>query len=56
VVENDKAIRKSIKVGSASEKTIEVLEGLKAGDNVVIAGQINLYDNTLVRISNTKPQ
>ena len=56
VVENDKAVRKSIKVGSASEKTIEVLEGLKAGDKVVISGQINLDDNTAVRISNTKPQ
>jgi RND family efflux transporter MFP subunit len=56
VVENGKAIRRSIKVGSASEKTIEVLEGLKAGDNVVIAGQINLDDNTPVRISNAKPQ
>jgi membrane fusion protein, multidrug efflux system len=54
VVENDKALEKSIKVGSASENTIEVLEGLKAGDKVVVAGQINLDDNTSVRISNTK--
>jgi membrane fusion protein, multidrug efflux system len=54
VVENDKAIRRSIKVGSASEKTIEVLDGLKAGEKVVISGQINLDDNTAVRISNTK--
>jgi membrane fusion protein, multidrug efflux system len=54
VVENDKAHKKSIKVGSATENTIEVLEGLKAGDKVVVAGQINLDDNTAVRISNTK--
>ncbi len=54
VVENDKAIRRSIKVGSASEKTIEVLGGLKAGEKVVISGQINLDDNTAVRISNSK--
>jgi membrane fusion protein, multidrug efflux system len=56
VIENDKAYRRSIKVGSANEKTIEVLEGLNAGDQVVVAGQINLDDNTPVRISNTKLQ
>ncbi|MBK7214321.1 MAG: efflux RND transporter periplasmic adaptor subunit [Bacteroidales bacterium] len=54
VVENDRAIRKTIKVGTASENTIEVLEGLKAGDQVVVAGQINLDENTAVRISNAK--
>jgi RND family efflux transporter MFP subunit len=56
IVENDKALRRSIKVGAASEKTIEVLGGLKAGDKVVIAGQINLDDNTAVRISNNKQE
>lgn len=56
VVENDKALRRPIKVGSANEKTIEVLGGLKEGDKIVIAGQINLDDNTPVNISNTKLQ
>ncbi|NVO19786.1 MAG: efflux RND transporter periplasmic adaptor subunit [Bacteroidetes bacterium] len=56
VVENEKAFRRPIKVGPATENTIEVLEGLKAGDKVVVAGQINLDDNTTVRISNTKQQ
>jgi membrane fusion protein, multidrug efflux system len=54
VVENDKALKRTIKVGSANEKTIEVLSGLKAGEKVVIAGQINLDENTTVRISNSK--
>jgi RND family efflux transporter MFP subunit len=54
VVENDKAVKRSIKVGSANERTIEVLSGLKTGEKVVIAGQINLDDNTPVRISNNK--
>ncbi|MBK9357452.1 MAG: efflux RND transporter periplasmic adaptor subunit [Bacteroidales bacterium] len=56
IVENDKARKKPIKVGSASEKSIEVIEGLKAGDKVVISGQINLDDNTPVAISNEKAQ
>ncbi|MBK7030957.1 MAG: efflux RND transporter periplasmic adaptor subunit [Bacteroidales bacterium] len=54
IVENDKAVKRSIKAGSATETTIEVLEGLKAGEKVVISGQINLDDNTAVRISNAK--
>lgn len=56
VVENEKARKRSIRVGSANEKTIEVLEGLKAGDKVVVAGQINLNNDTPVSISNTKPR
>jgi len=54
IVENGKALKRSIKAGSATETTIEVLEGLKAGDQVVISGQINLDDNTAVRIANAK--
>jgi membrane fusion protein, multidrug efflux system len=54
VVENDKALRRNIKVGSATERIIEVTDGLKPGEKVVISGQINLDDNTTVRISNTK--
>lgn len=54
VVENDKALRRSIKVGSATETTIEVVAGLKDGEKIVISGQINLDDNTAVRISNAQ--
>lgn len=54
IVENGKALKRFIKAGSATETTIEVLEGLKAGDQVVVSGQINLDDNTAVRIANAK--
>ncbi|MEI6766077.1 MAG: efflux RND transporter periplasmic adaptor subunit [Bacteroidota bacterium] len=54
VIENDKSLKRSIRVGSVSEANIEVLDGLKAGEKVVIAGQINLNDNTSVRITNSK--
>jgi membrane fusion protein, multidrug efflux system len=53
-VENNKAVRTSVKVGTATETTIEILEGLKAGDKVVVSGQINLDDNTSVKITNAK--
>jgi RND family efflux transporter MFP subunit len=56
VVLNDKAIRKSIKVGTATDKTVEVLSGLQENDQVVVAGQINLDDNTPVKVSTIKKQ
>ena len=54
VVEEGKAVKRPIKAGSATETTIEVLEGLQPGDQVVISGQINLDNNTSVKISNSK--
>lgn len=50
LIENDKAILRKVKTGESFEGQVEVLEGLKAGDQVVISGKINLKDNTTVEV------
>jgi membrane fusion protein, multidrug efflux system len=54
VVENNRAILKDIRIGSATDQDVEVLEGLKAGEVVVTSGQINLDNGTPVTIVNKK--
>jgi HlyD family secretion protein len=50
VVENGRAVLKNIKTGIAQENYIEVIEGLKRGEKVVVRGQNRLKDGTLVFI------
>jgi len=50
VVENGRAVLKNVKVGIAQENYIEVIEGLKEGEKVVVRGQNRLKDGTLVFI------
>jgi RND family efflux transporter MFP subunit len=50
IVEGNRAFSRAIKLGASSENNIEVIEGLKEGDKVVIAGQINLEDGTSVQL------
>ncbi len=50
VVENGEAVLKNIVVGSAYDKNLEVLEGLKAGEKVVVSGQNNLANNFKVMV------
>jgi RND family efflux transporter MFP subunit len=52
VVRAGKAFRQKITVGSISEKYITVTDGLKEGEKVVVAGQINLIDGREVEIKN----
>ena len=54
VVENGKAVLKKIVVGTGNDLDIEILSGLKKGDQVVITGQINLSDGKSVRIVEAK--
>jgi len=56
VLENGVAKLRNITVGRESGDYVEVKSGLKAGDKVVVSGQINLSDNTPVEIAveNTK--
>ena len=48
VVENGKAVLKSVMIGVATNEFYEITKGLKAGDQVVTSGQINLQNGTLV--------
>lgn len=47
--ENNRAIRREIIVGREMGDNIEVLDGLKEGEELIINGQINLRDNSLIQ-------
>jgi membrane fusion protein (multidrug efflux system) len=53
VITNGKAHLKKIKIGDRQGDNAEVLSGLTAGDEVVIAGQGKLADNADVQVENT---
>ncbi len=48
VIENNKAVLRSVELGFRQGSSIEVKEGLKEGDLVVIMGQQRLYQNAPV--------
>ncbi|MVM37806.1 efflux RND transporter periplasmic adaptor subunit [Spirosoma sp. HMF3257] len=48
VIENGKAMLKSVEIGATTNDYYEITKGLKAGDQVVTSGQINLQNGTLV--------
>jgi len=54
VVEGDKAILRNIRIGTATDQNVEILDGLKEGERVVTSGQINLDNNSTVTIVNNK--
>jgi RND family efflux transporter MFP subunit len=54
VVEGDMAVLRDIRIGTATDRHVEVLEGLREGDRVVISGQINLDDHARITIVSNK--
>jgi RND family efflux transporter MFP subunit len=48
VVENGKAVLKSVEIGATTNDYYEITKGLKTGDQVVTSGQINLQNGTPV--------
>lgn len=48
IIENNKAVRKDIKTGTQTNAFIEITEGLKVGDKLVVNGQGRLKDGSLV--------
>jgi RND family efflux transporter MFP subunit len=54
VVENNKSVAREIRIGASNDREVEVLDGLKVGELVVISGQINLDNNVTVRVVNNK--
>ncbi len=50
MVEDNRAYKKEVKIGLASDGKFEVLEGLKSGDKVIVMGPSDLKDGDLVRI------
>ncbi len=52
VVENGVVHLKNVTVGGTYDTSLEVISGLKAGDQVVVNGQNNLEENTAVYVIN----
>jgi multidrug efflux pump subunit AcrA (membrane-fusion protein) len=50
VNENGKASRRAVSLGVQGEQHVEVLRGLEAGDEVIIAGQYELKDGMPVKV------
>ncbi len=51
IVKGDSVIRKGIKAVPLDDKYVEVREGLKAGDVVVVSGQINLVNGSKITLN-----
>lgn len=51
VVENGKAVLRSIETGSIFGENVQVRSGLSAGETIVVSGQINLEDGMDVQIA-----
>ncbi|UZT99061.1 efflux RND transporter periplasmic adaptor subunit [Chryseobacterium fluminis] len=54
VVQNNKAIRRSIRTGMDFGDQVEVLSGLSSGEIIVVSGQINLKDQSKIKVTNNK--
>ena len=52
VVNNGHAVLRSIKTGVITSNKVEVIEGLKAGEQVIISGQLNLENGTAISTNN----
>ncbi len=51
VVDNGKAVLRTVVVGSVFNNKVQVKEGLKEGDEIVVSGQINLEDGMDINIA-----
>jgi membrane fusion protein (multidrug efflux system) len=50
VVEGGKALRRSVAVGGRKDSKVEIVSGLKPGDQLIVSGTQNLYDGVLVDV------
>lgn len=52
VAENGRAIKRNLVIGQSNDKQVEVLQGLSAGEKVIVSGQLNLKDGDDVNVIN----
>lgn len=52
VVEDGKALKREVKLGEMYGDRIEITEGLEKGEEIVVAGIMNISDGTAVTVSN----
>lgn len=50
IVKEGKVVRQTVKTGYESDSSIEILTGIKEGEQVVTAGQASLKDNSVVTV------
>ena len=50
IVKDDKAIEKTVVTGKTNQEMVEILQGLNQGDEIVIAGNYNLFDGATVKV------
>ncbi len=50
IIKDGKAVEKRVQSGRSFGDYIEVLDGLSAGDEVIVSGQINIFDQTPVQV------
>jgi multidrug efflux pump subunit AcrA (membrane-fusion protein) len=50
VAEGNKAVRKPVVTGIEQDRFVEVREGLKEGDQVIVRGQEGIRENTTIRV------
>ncbi|MEN6455436.1 MAG: efflux RND transporter periplasmic adaptor subunit [Prolixibacteraceae bacterium] len=50
VAEGNQAVKKAIVVNESDDQNVEVISGLKQGEQVVISGQLNLNDGDRIKI------
>jgi len=50
-VDDNKAKKRPIKIGFNDGKNVQVLEGLTAGDTVILAGKLKLSDGQAVQVA-----
>jgi membrane fusion protein, multidrug efflux system len=51
-INQNKSIKKYVKTGKLLKNGVEIIEGLEAGEKVVVTGQQKLVDNSLINIVN----
>jgi len=56
VIQNGKAVIRKVNVGRELGDSIEILDGLQVGEQVITAGQINIKEGTLVRGVSSTPK
>lgn len=50
VIENSRAVKRAVKIGIVDENSVEIVEGLKAGDRIVSRGIEFVREGSLVKI------
>lgn len=55
VVEDGKAVLRQVKIGRRRPGVVEITEGLREGEQVVVEGMVRLFDGAPVAIQSTRP-